>query len=220
MADEITYSESTPYPARFPVRFSEIINRVSWGAVWAGVMIALGMEMLFALFGFFIGFGMYHWGAANPWAGISVWTTVWYLVTAGWSMFFGAWCAARLSGSPTRGAAVLHGITTWGLATVATVLLVTVATWGVLREGVDVLTTATLAAVPIGRAAVTTPLTPQNAGPLAQATAMLISGVALRIWGGILLGFITALFGGMLGRAPTVLVGVQETTPGPTRLAA
>jgi hypothetical protein len=51
--------------------------------------VALGMEVLFTLFGFFIGFGMYKWQAANPWAGISAWTTVWYPVTAGWSMFFG-----------------------------------------------------------------------------------------------------------------------------------
>ncbi len=40
------------------VRLSEIINRVCGGAIWAGVMIALGMEVLFALLGLFIGFGM------------------------------------------------------------------------------------------------------------------------------------------------------------------
>src|SRR5215467_5816105 len=98
MADDVKRNEPVRYPSRYGVHLSNIINRVSWGAVWAGAIIALRMEALLTLFGLFIGFGMYNWKAANPWAGISVWSEIWYLVTAGWSMFFGAWCASRLSG--------------------------------------------------------------------------------------------------------------------------
>ncbi len=134
MADDVPRDVPVRYPVQPGIRLSEVIKRVSWGAIWAGVMIALGMEVLFTLFGFFIGFGMYNWQAANPWSGISAWTTVWYLVTAGWSMFFGAWCAARLSGNPVREAGILHGITTWGLAAIATILITGVGTWAVLRE--------------------------------------------------------------------------------------
>jgi hypothetical protein len=227
MADDVIHNDPGAYTARAP--WIDVIKRVSWGGVWAGVMIALGMEVLFTLFGLFIGFGMYNSRAANPWAGISTWTTVWYLVTAGWSMFFGAWCAARLSGNPMAGDGILHGITTWGLATAATVAIVAVGSWAVLREGINVLATAGVTAaqtVPAAtlhaaqQAGQAANQIQQNPGPTAQATANIISGLSLRIFGGVLLGFITALFGGWLGRSRTVVIAPQEVMPLPTRRAA
>ncbi|GEM_PF-708172 len=228
MADEVVQND----PGRFwmaPVgRLSELISRVSWGAIWAGVMVALGMEALFTLFGLFIGFNMYNAQAANPWAGVPAWSLAWYLVTAAWSMYFGAWCAARFSGNPVREAAILHGITTWGLATVATVLVVTAASWAALREGIDVLRSAAMTAPAVSsqiangvtHATQQAAQAAQNPGPAAQATANIISGLALRIWGGVLLGFITAIFGGWAGRTRTVVVEQRTATSGPSRLAA
>ncbi len=219
--------EVSGYPARSDLRLSGVFDRVSWSAVWAGVMCALGMEMLFALFGFFIGFGMFNARAANPWSGISAWTTVWYLVTAGWSMFFGAWCAARLSGIPIRESGILQGITTWGLATVATVAIVGVVAWSALGQGINVLRTMTLAsaqAAPaatnqaVGQAAQAANQAAANSGTIAQYTANILSGLSLRIWGGILLGFLTALFGGWLGRPHDIIVESRDV--GPTRMAA
>jgi hypothetical protein len=221
MAENVTVTRE---PTVHRVRITELINRVSWGAIWAGVMIALGMEVLFAFFGTFIGFGMYNYQSANPWGGISAWTTIWYLVTAGWSMFFGAWCAARLSGNPTREAGILHGVSTWGLAALATMLIVAVGAWAILREGIGVLTTATIAGLPA-----VTPAAQQagavanqvrGGGPMAQATASILSGISLRVWGGVLLGLITSILGGWLGRAHNVIVQTEETQPVPTRLAA
>jgi len=207
-----------------------VVKRISWGAVWAGVMAALGMEVLFTLFGLFIGFGMYKWQAANPWGGISAWTTVWYLVTAGWSMFFGAWCAARLSGNPTTGDGILHGICTWGLVTATTIAIVAVTSWAVLREGIDVLSTAAIAATPAVVTQIPAAPVPQagqaigqvqaNAGQMAQATASIISGLSLRIFGGVLLGFITSLFGGWLGRSRPVVVNTGEAVTVPAQRAA
>jgi len=217
MADDVVRTEAPRYAVRPGVRLSEVINRVSWGAVWAGVMIALGMEALFTLFGFFIGFGMYNYTAANPWSGIPTWSTVWYLVTAGWSMFFGAWCAARLSGHPVREAAVLHGLTTWGLATFVTMLVVGVGSWAVLREGINVLSAALISgAQPLTAAAAA----PPNAGPMAQGTANVVSAVSLRIFGGILVGFITAILGGLEGRTSGVILETRETIPAGPRMAA
>lgn len=229
MADNPNRNDLARYPARPGVRLINTIDRISWGGVWAGVMIALGMEALFALFGFFIGFGMYSSETANPWAGISAWTTVWYLVTAGWSMFFGAWCAARLSGNPVREAGVLQGITTWGLATIATMAIIVVGAWAVLREGVNILSTAAIASAQTAPAHVSQAAqqagqaaqqAQQNAGPMAQATANVISGLALRTCGGVLLGFITAIFGGWLGRPQAVIIQEQSVPGGPTRMAA
>lgn len=231
MADDLNRNEPARYSVRPGVRLSEVVSRVSWSAIWAGVMIALGMEALFISFGLFVGFGIYDSTAANPWAGVSAWTTVWYLVTAGWSMFFGAWCAARLSGNPVREAAILHGITTWGFAAVATLAIAVVGSWAVLREGINLLGTSFVSgaqALPSvsGQVAQATQQAGQalnqvqNSGATAQATANLVSGLALRTCGGVLLGFITAIFGGWLGRPHTVIIEQQQTPAGPTRLAA
>jgi len=234
MAEEVV-RDVTRYPVRPIAAFSEVVHRLSWSAVWAGVMIALGMEILLTFFGLSIGFGMYHWQAANPWSGVSVWTTIWYFVTMGWSMFFGAWCASRLSGNPTREALMLHGITVWGVASMVGIAVVALGAWSVMREGIDVLSTAALASAQMApevnrMAPDALPQATQqvgqafsqlqaNAGPMAQATAHTISRLALGIWIGVLIGLITALFGGSAGRLPGVVVEAEQT-PGPTRLAA
>jgi hypothetical protein len=232
MAEEvINPNDSVRYPTT-GVRLSDAANRISWGAVWAGVMIALGLELLLTLFGLFIGFGMYNYQTVNPWAGVSPWSTAWYLFTAAVSMFFGAWCAARLSGSSAREAGVLHGLTTWGLATVATVGIVTIGTWSVLRESVNVLSAQAITAEAMAHspqaATARTPAAreangeanPLEPGPGTQATAHAISRLAFRTWGGLLLGFITAILGGLLGRVRTVFFEGRQVPLGPTRLAA
>jgi hypothetical protein len=192
-----------------------IFKRISWGAIWAGVMAALGMEILLTLFGLFVGFGRYDAHLANPWSGVVSWTTVWYLVTVGWSMFFGAWCASRLSGNPVPGDGMLHGITTWGLASTAAIAVLFVASWAVLREGIDVLSTVAIAAGQVGPVVVET-----NRGSMAQATANIISGLSLRIFLGLVVGLITAILGGWLGRSRTVVVTPEGVVPLPTRRAA
>jgi hypothetical protein len=189
-------------------------------------MIAVGMEILFALFGLFIGFGMYQGQAANPWSGVSAWSTIWYLVTAGWSMFFGAWCAARLSSDPLTGDGMLHGVTTWGLATTITIAFVALASWAVLKEGINMLGTAAIAAEQVAGPAVAQAApggmahVQANTGQIAQATADIISRLSLRIFVGVIVGFITALIGGWLGRSRAIVVAPADVVPVPTRRAA
>jgi len=137
-------------------------------------------------------------------------------------MFLGARCAGRLSGDPVRGSRIWHGITSWGLATIATIAIVTIFSWSVLSQGVNLLRTAATAGAQVAPAQVTqaaqqagqTSGQLESGGPLSQATADIVSGIALRIWGGVLLGFITALFGGWLGgtRPPVAVnrVGLQR----------
>ena len=234
MAKDIAWGR---YPARYGVHLSNVISRVSWGAVWAGFMIALGMEALLSLFGLFVGFGMFNWKAANPGAGIAAWTTIWYFVTVGWSMFFGAWCAARLSGNPVREAGILHGITTWGLTTIVSIAVLALGSWSALRTGVDVLSTAAIATAQVAPSAInqtppsqlsqterqagqTMTQLQQNAGPAAQATAHAISKVALGGWIGLLIGFITAILGGLAGLPRSVVIEEQRVPAGPGTLAA
>jgi hypothetical protein len=241
MEDEVTRNDY-PRMARPAGRVVEGIRQFSWGAVWAGFFIALGMEVLLTSLGLYLGFGGYNSQAANPWSGASGWATIWYLLAAGWSLFWGAWCAARLSGSPRGG--ILHGITTWGLASAATIAVAALTSWAVLRGGIDVLETATAAGAPAARGAVTeaarqaaqaagvaprqapgaatetTRQPAQAATQMAQATANFASGLASRVFGGSLVGFLAALLGGWLGRPRNIRFEEVEALPGPTRRAA
>jgi hypothetical protein len=226
MADEVIETNDGTENIRLaPVRpaLSGILERIAWGAVWAGVLVAVSMEVLFSLFGLFIGFGMYNYRAANPWGGAAEWSMAWYFVTAAWSMFFGGWIAARLSGNPTAGDGILHGISVWGLATFITLAVVAVGAWAILREGIVVLSTAAITAAQAtpGHAPTAAPgAVASNAAQMGQATANLISGLALRLFGGVLLGFVTALLGGWLGRSRSLVVAPQDVVPVPTRRVA
>lgn len=205
MAEDVIRTEPLRPGVRSTGVVNEVmINQVSWGAIWAGVMAALGMEALFTAFGLFIGFGMYSPGAANPWSGVSGWSFVWYLVTAACSMFFGAWCTSLLSGNPLRGVRVMHGIATWGLSTIATMFVVVLASWSILREGIVMLGSVTAPAVQV---------------TTTQGVISDLSGIALRIWIGVLLGLITAIIGAMAGE-PRVATVVATEVPAGTRRAA
>jgi hypothetical protein len=192
-----------------PVRFPQMIHRISWGAIWSGVLIALGMGWLLTMFGLWIGFRMYNVQSEHPWGGINNWSTIWYFVTWAWSMFFGAWCAARFAGYPGRETGILHGITVWALGSVVVMMTLTTGTWAVLREGINALSNLT----------VTVPNGAPPAGQIAQATTSAISSFALRTCIGVVIGFLAAILGGLIGRVSTATVTTRETPLAP-RVAA
>jgi len=208
MADDIFRDNSTQIPVQSGLRMNEVLVplRTSWGAIWAGTMVALGMVTMFTLFGFFVGADIYSPGTAQPFGGITIWSMAWYLVTIGFSMFAGAWATAALSGNPDRRRAVLHGIATWGLAVVATLLVTAIGVWGAAREGIALLVN--------GSAAVS------NVGLTAQGTADSLVQFTGTVWGGVFLGLITAYFGALAGRTRTVAVEAQTVTAERPRRAA
>ncbi len=115
MADDVIRD-----PVRSPVgtgtRTGDRLNfqKVSWGAIWAGVMVTIGLEALFLSFGVFI---------AALFGGSTDWAMAWYLVTMAVAFYFGARSAARLSDLAVREVCVLHAAATWGLATLGTALI-------------------------------------------------------------------------------------------------
>lgn len=190
MADNVIRDvPSAPLGARVTDRFN--LSKVSWGAIWAGTMVTLGMEALFLSFGIFIDAAL---------SGSPVWATIWYLVTMAISFFVGGWSAARLSDTPVRQISALHGLTTWGLATLSTVLLIGAVLWAGLRLG-------TYVAV-AGHVGAPAPATLNLWGPTEE-----YAGI---IWGGVVLGLITSFLGGGSGLpSSSVPVGQQ---PGTTQM--
>ncbi len=101
-------------------------RRVSWGAIFAGVVVALVVELLLGTLG--LSFLM---GTINPateaqtLSGLGVGTGIWLALTALIGLFFGGWTAGRLAGQPRRFDGAIHGIVAWGLVTLFSTWLAT-----------------------------------------------------------------------------------------------
>ncbi len=110
------------------------IRRMSWGAVLAGVALTLVLQLLFSLLGVGLGLAAVDpatVGAAggandNPSAStFSLAAGIYWVVTSLIALFAGAWVAGRLAGMPNRTDGMLHGITTWSVATLLLFYLLT-----------------------------------------------------------------------------------------------
>ena len=103
------------------------LNKVSWGAIFAGVVVALVVQALLTMLGVGIGVATLDPGTSdNPdGATFSIVAGIWYVVAGIIAAFAGGYISARMSGKivPTTGA--LHGLTTWALTTLIVIYLLT-----------------------------------------------------------------------------------------------
>jgi hypothetical protein len=106
-----------------------MINKVSWGAIFAGVVVALVVQVLLTMLGVGIGIATLDPGTGdNPAAStFSITAGIWYAISGIIAAFAGGYIAARLSGRtvPTTGA--LHGLTTWAFTTLLVLYLLSTA---------------------------------------------------------------------------------------------
>jgi hypothetical protein len=106
-----------------------LINRVSWGAIFAGVVVALVVQVLLTMLGVGLGVASLDPGTAdNPGtATFSIVAGIWYVISGIVAAFVGGYIAARMSGKtvPTTGA--LHGLTAWAFTTLVVIWLMSTA---------------------------------------------------------------------------------------------
>ncbi|MDX3928248.1 MAG: PhnA-like protein [Shinella sp.] len=112
-------------------------NKISWGAVFAGVVIALTIQLLLNLLGAGIGAAVIDPASNdNPAAStLSVSTAIWFVVSGIIASFAGGYVASRLSGRPLRSTGALHGLTSWAVTTLVIIYLLTTSV-GILVGGV------------------------------------------------------------------------------------
>ena len=101
-------------------RTTHLRNRVSWGAILAGVAAALVVQLLLNIFG--IGVGASSLDAANtgdnPTAGgFSLTAAVWWTVSGIVASLVGGITAGRLCGTSDDNTARWHGFVSWCVAT-------------------------------------------------------------------------------------------------------
>jgi hypothetical protein len=101
-------------------------RRISWGAIFAGTLVAIAVQLLLTLLGLAIG----AW-AINPAAGaegmqgIGIGAGIWALLSFIIALFSGGWVAGRMSGLGSKLDGLLEGIIVWGAVTVLTFFLLT-----------------------------------------------------------------------------------------------
>ena len=98
--------------------------RISWGSVFAGAVIALAAQIVFVLIGLAIGLATLDPATGESPSGpaLGIGGAIWLLLSTLLSLFLGGYIAARLAG---RFNGWLHGLTTWGTLTLATLMLLT-----------------------------------------------------------------------------------------------
>ena len=145
-------------------------RRVSWGAIAAGMVIAVVVQLVLGLVGAGVGLGAFDpLGYNSPDAAtFGIGAAIWWAISSVVALFIGGWVAGHLCGSPEKTDAVLHGLLTWGVGTIVTVYLITAMVSSVLRGGAAVigkaasLTAAAAASDPAGDTQATMDLSPES----------------------------------------------------------
>ena len=142
-------------------------RRVSWAAVFGGVIMIITVQLLLSLLGAGIGLTTVNAdaGTTPDASSLGIGAGVWFLVSSVIALAFGGYVAAWLAGIEHRFDGVLHGLITWGIATMLTIWLLTSAIGGIIGGGASVLgglasaagTGIKSAAQPVAQAAGITP---------------------------------------------------------------
>ncbi len=137
-------------------------GRISWQAILAGVVLAVTVQLLLSMLGLGVGLGMVNTNSGStPNAGsFGIGTGLWWLLSNLIALAVGGFAAARMAGVVQRGDGVLHGLVTWGIATLFTFYLLSTALGGLIGGAYSVVGGTLNAAGSSVKAA---------AGPVAQA---------------------------------------------------
>lgn len=163
MAEEINPGYIPPERDPIPPRSRDItveqgrpgmLKRISWGAVIAGVVVALVAQLILSLLGLGIGFGSIEpLQQSNPFSGLGTGALIWWVVSMLIALFLGGMTSARLAGVPRAFDSMLHGVLTFSVFTLVSFYLLTTAI-GSIISGAGSLVGKTLSMAGQGVAAV------------------------------------------------------------------
>jgi len=142
-------------------------RRISWAAIFGGVILVITVQLLLSLLGAGIGLGIVdvNGGATPSSSTLGIGAGLWWVVSSCIALFAGGYAAAWFAGIDSRFDGVLHGIVTWGIATLVTFWLLTSAIGSIIGGGFSALSTIVStagsgvgeAAKPLAQAAGVTP---------------------------------------------------------------
>lgn len=115
------------------------IRHISWGALFAGIMVAIASQVTLTLLGIGIGLAVVNPGEQQSPTAMAVGAGLWWLITGLVSLFIGGWVSARVSGSIRKSEGALHGLATWAAAAVFSLLLMTTGVAGLIGGSANML---------------------------------------------------------------------------------
>lgn len=177
--------------------------RVSWGGIFAGTLVALGVQLLLMLLGMGIGFGIINPVTTENMGAVGIGSGIWILACTLISLFVGGWVTARISGMTSGTKCALHGFVVWALFTFTAFYLMTTAAGGLISSFAG--TIGRSASVIGGEISGVTPQMAENAMNAASRAS---------IWGfvALLLSAGAAILGARAGRSKLESARVSATT--------
>lgn len=98
-------------------------KRVSWGAIFAGSVVAIGIQITLSVLGLAIGLASINpFQDPNPGA-IATGSIIWLVISGIIALFCGGWVTGRLSGDAVRLDRALNGLVVWGLTAIFSIYL-------------------------------------------------------------------------------------------------
>jgi hypothetical protein len=98
--------------------------RISWGAVLAGAIIAIVIQLTLNMLAVSVGATSLNpdHDPADP-KSVAVGGAIYVGISTLMALFIGGWVASRFAGTPNDFDGILHGVMTWGLVTIITLFL-------------------------------------------------------------------------------------------------
>ncbi|WP_454882969.1 hypothetical protein [Sphingomonas oryzagri] len=124
-----TYTDAAP-----DTRLPFVTPRMLWGAIFAGVAIALAVELMFALLGAGIGLSLIDPAAGDSASagGLGLGGLIWWGLSTIVALAAGAYASVRAAGIARPFDGAVHGLAIWGVTLLLTVYLLTSAIGGLV----------------------------------------------------------------------------------------
>ncbi|MGT2516216.1 hypothetical protein ACVOMT_20245 (plasmid) [Sphingomonas panni] len=115
-------------------RLGKTATRLSWGAIFAGVVLAIAIQLVLGILGAGIGLTMVDpvEGTTPGAAGFGIGAGLYWLITTVIALGAGGYAAARVAGVHERFDALVHGLVVWGVTLILTLYLLTSAVGGII----------------------------------------------------------------------------------------
>jgi len=117
---------STNYDAAFARQETAIavplLARLSWPAIFSGVVIAIAVQLVLALLGTGIGLSLVDpvQGTTPSAGGFGIGAGIYWILSTIIALGAGSYAAARVAGVHDRFDGVIHGLTIWGVTLILT----------------------------------------------------------------------------------------------------
>ncbi|MET4044904.1 hypothetical protein ABIC03_006633 [Bradyrhizobium sp. RT6a] len=121
-----------------------MLNEVAWGAVFAGAVIGLVMQIILNMVGLGVGLSTMDIAQGDaPSAGsMSVGAGIWFVVSGIVAAALGGYIAGRLSGKASQSTTAYHGLISWAVSTLTVVYLLSSAASGMIGGAVSTTSSA------------------------------------------------------------------------------